>query len=396
MSERVPVEDVLARRMRAHGLTERVPVDRLAEVVGACGVQDSPPGAALLAIHARVEGLTSEHLDRAITEDKVVVRTWAMRGAPFLVPTVDAAVFTTGVLPPTESAREQLILGVREALRSLGMGLDEAVTATRAETVAVLSGRRLPIGELGAEISARIAPTLAPRRRERWRAEGPYAQGQPLGEAVVHFCLRILTLEQVVCFAPREGASYPFVLVDEWLGRAVPHAPPDQARTELVRRYLRCHGPSTRAELAAWLGVRAGDATDWWDLVRDELTEVDTGRRSWLLTEDAEELGSAPRPQGVRLLPPRDPYTQSRDRTTILAAEHHRSVWKNVGEPGSVLVDGRIVGTWRSRAASHRLTVTVTPFVPLTQRHADGVRTEAESLGRLRGATSVEVVTAPT
>lgn len=139
-----------------------------------------------------------------------------------------------------------------------------------------------------------------------------------------------------------------------------------------------------------------GDAVDWWDLVRDELTEVDTGRRAWLLTEDAKELGSAPRPQGVRLLPPRDPYTQLRDRTAILASEHHRSVWRSAGEPGSVLVDGRIGGTWRSRTAGHALTVTVTPFVPLTQRQAEQVRIEAESLGLLRGATSVEVVTAPT
>lgn len=396
MVDRVPVEDVIARRMRAHGLGERVPVDRLAEVVGACGVQDSPPGAALLALHARVEGLTPEHLDRAITEDKVLVRTWAMRGAPFLVPSADAAVFTTGVLPPTERGREHLVVGVRQALRSLGMGLDEAVTATRAEIVTVLSGRHLPIGALGAEISARIAATLAPRQRERWRAEGPYAEGQPLGEAVVHFCVRILTLEQVVCFAPREGTSYPFVLVDEWLGGAVPQLPPGQARAELVRRYLRCHGPSTRAELAAWLGVRSGDAADWWALVRDELTEVDTGRRAWLLTEDAVALGSAPRPQGVRLLPPRDPYTQSRDRTSILAPEHHRSVWTGAGEPGSVLVDGSIAGTWRSRTAGHGLTVTVTPFVPLTRRQTEQVRTEAAALGTLRGATSVQVVTAPT
>lgn len=397
MADRVPVEDVIARRMRAHGLGERVPVDRLAEVVGACGVQDSPPGAALLALHARVEGLTPEHLDRGITEDEVLVRTWAMRGAPFLVPSADVAVFTTGVLPPTEPAREHFVVGVRQALRSLGMGLDEAVTATRAEIVAVLSGRRLPIAALGAEISARIAPTLAPRQRERWQAEGPYAEGQPLGEAVVHFCVRLLTLEQVVCFAPREGISYPFVLVDEWLGGAVPQLTPTQARAELVRRYLRCHGPSTRAGLAAWLGVRTGDAAaNWWTLVRDELTEVETGRRAWLLTEDAVELGSAPRPQGVRLLPPRDPYTQLSDRATILAPEHHPAVWRSAGEPGTVLVDGRIAGTWRSRTAGRGLTVTVTPFVPLTRRQTEQVRIEAEALGTLHGATSVDVVTAPT
>lgn len=50
---------------------------------------------------------------------------------------------------------------------------------------------------------------LPPRMRATWRAEAPYATGQPLGEAVVHFCLRILCLDQVVCFAQREGNTAP-------------------------------------------------------------------------------------------------------------------------------------------------------------------------------------------
>jgi hypothetical protein len=32
----------------------------------------------------------------------------------------------------------------------------------------------------------------------------------------VHFCIRILALRRVVCFAPRAGNKAPFVLVDEW------------------------------------------------------------------------------------------------------------------------------------------------------------------------------------
>lgn len=387
----ISVPDVVAFRLAAHQLDERASTDQLADVAGRCGVQDSPPGSALLALHARVEGVTRETFDAAIAEDQSLLTTWSMRGAPFVLPTEDAAVFTTGVRPPTEEARQHLVHGVVPGLDTLGMGLDEAVDATRAEIGGVLSGRRLAIGPLGQEIAPRIAATLTTKQRTAWEAEGPHARGQPLGEAVVHFCIRLLTLEQVVCFAPREGRSAPFVLVDEWLRRPIPPMDPRRARAELVRRYLRSHGPSTRAHLAAWLGVRAGDAHDWWDLAADELTSVDVDGRAWLLTEDVEYLGMVTLPDGVRLLPPGDPYTQLRDRETIVDRQHHRTLWRAVGAPGALLVDGEVVGTWRPRKSGRRLTISVTPFAPLSVGGESRVRAEAETLGPLRGASSVAV-----
>ena len=127
-------------------------------------------------------------------------------------------------------------------------------------------------------------------QRAVWQQEGPYAKGQPLGEGVVHFCLRILTLQGVVCFAPRAGNKAPFVLVDEWLGRPIAAVDPDAARAELLRRYLRCYGPSTRAHFGAWLGVNAGDVGPGWDALADELTPVRFGGRAWVLTEDLASL----------------------------------------------------------------------------------------------------------
>lgn len=53
-----------------------------AEVAGLYGLQDSPPGAATMALHARVEGMTSEVFEQALAVDRTLVRTWAMRGAP--------------------------------------------------------------------------------------------------------------------------------------------------------------------------------------------------------------------------------------------------------------------------------------------------------------------------
>nr|WP_255771644.1 crosslink repair DNA glycosylase YcaQ family protein [Pseudarthrobacter sulfonivorans] len=307
MAEKVSAGEVIAFRLNAHHLTQRVGAGGLLEAAGRCGIQNSPPGAALLALHARVEGITQERVAAAIAEDKSLLQTWSMRGAPFLFPTADAPVFTTGVLPPTEEAMRHFIPGVEQTVGRLGITLADAVELCGTEIDAALSRRRLAINSLGKELAQRIALRLTPDQRLLWEAEGPYAPGQPLGEAVVHFCVRILTLQGHVCFAPRAGNQAPFVLVREWLGHPVADTHPDAARAELLRRYLRCCAPSTRAGFAAWLGIMAGDTGPWWDLVREELTAVEFGGTAWILTEDLPALRSAPPPEGVRLLPPTIP-----------------------------------------------------------------------------------------
>lgn len=391
---KVSGDDVIAFRLHAQHLTERLGEDGLLEAAGGAGVQNSPPGSALLALHARMHNLTQERFDAAVSEDRSLLQSWCMRGAPFYVPTADAPVFTTGVLPPTEDAMRQFLLGVGPAVDRLGLSLTEAVDLAGAEIGDVLTGRRLTIAELGTEVANRIARRLPPQQRDIWEHEGPYAAGQPLGEAVVHFCVRILTLQRVVCFAPRDGNTAPFVLVDEWLGEPIPDIDPEAARAELLRRYLHSYGPSTRADFAGWLGVRAGDAGPWWSPVEDEMTQVEYGRRTWVLTEDLDalrSLRSAPTPKGVRLLPPSDPYTQLRDRETIVDRQHHRDVWKTVGAPGTVLTDGRITGIWRPRKSGRKLTITVTTFGPLPARTEKSLQAEAEQVATLRGASSVEI-----
>jgi len=388
----VAIDDGIAFRLNAHHLSERLTAEALLEVTGACGIQNSPPGSALLAMHARLDTMTSELLDRAFTDDKSLLQTWCMRGSPFYVPTADAGVFTTGVLPTTEPARRHFIVGVEQSLDKLDLSLDDAVALVDTEIRDVLSGTRMAIDELGAELAGRVAPNLSPGQRDTWSHDGPYAKGQPLGEAVVHFCIRILTLQGIVCFAPRAGNKAPFMLVDEWLERPLPQVDPETARAELLRRYLRCYGPSTPKDFATWVGVAAGDVDPWWRLLEGHMVPVEfNGRRTWLLAEDLDAVRSPPPPHGLRLLPPRDPYLQTRDRETIVAKKFHREVWKLVGDPGAVLADGRIVGIWRPRKSGRKLSMTVTAFESLTARRRALISTEAEHVARLRGATSVDV-----
>lgn len=388
---KVSRDDVVAFRLHAHHLTQRLGEDGMLRAAAACGIQNSPPGSALLALHARVRDFTQERLDGAVATDKSLLQSWCMRGSPFYVPTADAPVFTTGVLPPTEGAMRQFILGAGPSVDKLGLSLSETVELTGTEIRDVLTGRQLAIDELGKELAERIAPKLSKKQRDIWEQEGPHAAGQPLGEAIVHFCIRILTLQDVVCFAPREANKAPFVLVDGWLDHPLPDTDPEVARAELLRRYLRCYGPSTRADFAAWLGVRAGDADPWWSLVEDEMTQVEFGRKTWILKEDLDALQSPPAAKGARLLPPRDPYTQLRDRETILDKKHHRDVWKTVGDPGTVLADGEVIGTWRSRKNGKKLAVSIKTFSRVTSRYKKPLETEAEQVATLRGASNAEV-----
>ena len=388
----VRTSDVITFRLHAHHLTGRQPADYLHEVVGACGMQNSPPGSALLALHARVEDVTPALLDHLVGEEKSLLQTWCMRGAPFYLPTTDTPVFTTGVLPAAEKARLHLIIGLEQALNKLGMGLDEAVDIITAEIGVVLSGKQLAINELGAELAERVAGNLPPVQRETWQQKGPYGANQPLGEAVVHFCVRMLTLRGVVCLAPRSKNTAPFVLLEEWLGRPLSRVDAGRARAALLRRYLHCYGPSTRSDFAAWVGVYAGDVDPWWSTLEDELTPVEfDGRRAWILADDLEALRSPPKSRGVRFLPPRDPYTQMRDRETIIAKKHHREVWRSVGEPGAVLADGQIAGTWRPRKSGRTLTLTLAMFQSLTTDLRRQLREEADHVAELRGASAVRL-----
>jgi len=391
MAEMVSRSEVIAFRLRAHHLAERLGDRHLLDAAGPCGVQDSPPGSAVLALHARVRNVSVERVAAAVDDDRSLLRTWSMRGAPFCFPTASAPVFTTGVLPPNEKVMRHLIAGVAPAVDSLGLSVGEAVDLVGAEIWEVLSARRLAIADLGAGLARRIAPRLPPGPRALWEQEGPYAPGQPLGEAVVHFCLRILTLRGIVCFASREGSQAPFALVEDWLGHPIPDIDPALARAELLRRYLRCYGPSTRGDFAAWLGIQAGDTDPWWSPIEDGLEPVEYRGTSWILTEDLSALRSATVPDVVRLLPPHDPYTQMRDRDTIADPQHHRDVWKPVGEPGAVLVNGRIAGTWRARKSGRRLSVAIRTFGPQPAHVGTSLQDEAEQIGRLRGASSVTV-----
>ena len=152
-----------------------------------------------------------------------------------------------------------------------------------------------------------------------------------------------------------------------------------------MRRYLRWHGPSTPAELASWAGIAPRHARRIWALVAEELVEVGrAGERAWLHGGDVGALRDARMPSGVLLLAAGDPLLTERDRATLSGSESlRRALFRPAGNPGAVIVDGELRGTWRARRRADALVV---------ETDVGEVRPEdAAHVAAVRGAGRVEV-----
>ena len=87
------------------------------------------------------------------------------------------------------------------------------------------------------------------------------------------------------------------------------------AASEAVRRFLGFYGPAKPGDFADWAGLAKPHAQRLWDEVAGDLAEVRVGKsKGWLMSEDVGALESPPAAEGIRLIPPGDPYLQKPNR----------------------------------------------------------------------------------
>jgi xylulokinase len=165
------------------------------------------------------------------------------------------------------------------------------------------------------------------------------------------------------------------------------------AGRELLRRFLRCYGPAAPGDFADWTRIGVADARQRFTELADDLQEVGwDGRTGSVLRDDIDELYGARPPSGVRLLPPSDPYLLARDRITLIPDPAKRTVvWPALGAPGTLVVDGEIVATWRSQKKGTVLRVQISYFDRPIAKAVALIEQEAQLLAELRGCHTAEV-----
>jgi hypothetical protein len=363
----VDADQILAFRLARSGLAARA-ARGLAEAA-ACPASDFARDAALLALAARAEGVSRAAYDHAVDAGDLVVA-HVVRGAIHALAHGDLALYGRALIARDDGElAAQLGRQVQRLAAEKGFAPSEALEEVAAATTdALANGRALDKNELHEELRQRVRADFMP-----WcRGCGSHH--------VAPMLWRYATIEA--------GAR-----LDS--GRRYTSAEPGRTPTasEAVRRFLRFYGPARPADFAEWAGLAKPHAQRLWDEAAGDLAEVRVGKgKGWLMGEDLGALESPPAADGVRLIPPGDPYLQKPNRPLLAPdPELRKRLFRPVASPGAVLRDGRLAGVWRVKLKGRKAELTVEKLGRLAR---GDLEEEAQRLAQLRGAAEAAVVLA--
>ena len=194
-------------------------------------------------------------------------------------------------------------------------------------------------------------------------------------------------LDGLICSGPRRGKQFTYALLDERVPPTVPLGRVE-ALAELARRYFTSHGPATAHDLARWASltledVRAGLAANAAHLQQEEVD----GQTYWF----DPTLSPPPAPQAEEsaayLFSIYDEYVIGYKEWSAIAGAEDAARLRALANDltNVVLVDGRIVGTWKRAIDKRRATVTLRPLRPLNSDEIDAIAAAARRLGAFLG-----------
>ena len=382
---KVTAEQAVAYRVATHNLHERLPLGRLLDATGVAAVQDTPPGNAPIALAARVAKLTPAAVEKALHDDRDLLRMLGPRGAAHLVARRDAPVFGPGALAGDEESLREQLGGAWPAIEGRDWTAREALGEILGVLAAVLADAEPRTkGEVSESLHGRVPTELEP-----WCEVCDVHH-------VPDQLLRLAGTAGVFCYGWPQDHRQMVMATNIWLGEPL-GGEVRQSRVELARRFVHAYGPVAPRHFAAWSGIGAAEARDRFIDLGAELVEVRVdGAPAWMLEADLDCLADPPLAGGARLLPAGGPFLAQRDRATLIPDRAvQRAVWRPVGSPGLVLMTGHPVATWRARNAGPRLDVVVEPFAGLGERQRTAIEHEAGLVALFRDQGDVAVRFSP-
>jgi len=306
-------------------------------------------------------------IDRAIAKGEIV-RTWPMRGTLHFVAARDVhwmrELLTPRVLATGRRRHEELEL-TDAVMARCGKIFEQALGGGRHLTREALSDLL---------------------EKSKISASGPRSY---------HIFWR-LAQEGLICFGIHEGKQPTFTLLAEWVP-ACAKREREESLAELARRYFTSHGPATAQDLAAWSGLVAADVKLAVELAAKELRQEKIEGKIYYMAPDA----SAPSAESKRLflLPGFDEFMLGyRDRSPSLEAKHATKIvpGSNGVFVGTVVENGRVIGTWKREIVRGEVVVECKPFGKFSAAQRGGDQEGGCAVwGVSRQEGAVEVVGSP-
>jgi hypothetical protein len=338
---RVSVGERRARFAQRHRLLPAALADSPPEVAQSLVVlHGTDPASVHLSIAARLKQPTVDAIERALYEERSLVRMLGMRRTVFVVPSELAPVVQAACTKAIAVKQRQLYT---EMFSRAGFTDDIGRWLSEVEESTLRALKRR--GEATAIELSQDEPRL---KQQILLAEGkPYEALQSASTRV----LFLLAAEGRIVRGRPKGSwisgQFRWSPVEQWLAGGLPSLDVVDAQRELVQCWLRAFGPGIVADLRWWTGLTAGEINR--ALKHLDTVDVDLdGVPGLLLSEDLEPP-KAP-PSWVALLPALDPTPMGWNARAWFLGEYAPILFDRSGNVGpTVWCDGRIVGGWAQR-----------------------------------------------
>ncbi|WP_410669308.1 winged helix DNA-binding domain-containing protein [Amycolatopsis sp. cmx-4-68] len=344
MLPKISAEQRRARLAARHHLA--APAATVADAVaGVVALHATDPATVHLSACARLAAPAVPLVERALYEDRTLLRLLGMRRTVFVTGLETAALVQAGCSADISVKQRKLLeqhlgqQGHPENVPEPGKWL----TDVEASVEAALRARGSATAQQLSEDEPRLRQQLL------------MAAGKPY-EAIGNVTSRVLFLlaadGRIVRGRPRGSwisTQYVWHPLDEWVPGGLASWEPEEARVELARRWLRAYGPAPVSDLRWWTGWTAGQTKK--ALAALAPAEVDlAGVPGVVLADDLEPVPS-PEPW-VAFLPALDPTPMGwQDRDWFLGP-HRAALFDRSGNIGpTIWVSGRVAGGWAQRAS---------------------------------------------
>ena len=249
-----------------------------------------------LSAWARLRDPAVEAVERALYEDRSLIRMLGMRRTMFVVPVETAPVVQAGATEAVALVQRRLFL---KHLAEAGLGEEAWLKEVEESTLRALAAR-------GSATAAQLAADEPRLRSQLLVAEGKdYAAVQNITSRV----LNLLSQQgRIVRGRPRGtwiSTQYHWSPVETWLPGGLTGLIAEEARAALAERWLAAYGPATPADLKWWTGWTGGQVKA--ALAALDTVAVDLDGTPGVLLARRRRAGR-PRPgRGWRCCPPSTP-----------------------------------------------------------------------------------------
>lgn len=353
------MRNIAVRRLASQQLVRPGFTDPAQLVAWLGAVQGQDYAGAKWSLGLRLPSSTDATVEQALL-NRTVVRTWALRGTLHLVAAADLHWLLSLVGP-------RLIAGNARRYRELE--LDES---TLRRSNAVLSEAL----QGGQELD-RLALKIILEKN------GISTAGQ---RAV--YMLQRASLEGLVCQGVMRRNNPTFVAVDQVLPRPRP-VDREEALARLAARYFTSRGPATLQDFVWWSGLAAADARAGLETVQSQLgRETADGQTYWFAPSSR---AVQDRSKKVFLLPGFDEFLLGyRDRSASFDPAQQKSLPPPNGIlPATIVIDGRVAGTWKRTFKKSTVVVSTSPFAPLTAAQDRALAAAADRYKEFLGLSAV-------